>query len=103
MAIRPYGFVDHDDAVKMVRHDHKFTQINFTPDQSGFQPFFLCNYPKFIQCHDPIHNFSEEMLPLVRANGDEICAGLGIIIFPQPDGTPVVDIGGFMVGRVHGC
>lgn len=42
------------------------------------------------------------MFSLVRANGDEICARLGIIIFLQPDGTPVVEIGGFIVGSVHG-
>ena len=42
------------------------------------------------------------MFPLVRANRDEICARLGIIIFLQPDGTPVVEIVGVIVGRVHG-
>ena len=36
------------------------------------------------------------------ANGDEIRAKLRIIIIVQPDGTPVVEIGGFLVGRVHG-
>ena len=41
------------------------------------------------------------MFPLVRANRDEICARLGIIIFLQPDGTPVVEIVGVIVGRVH--
>jgi len=38
----------------------------------------------------------------VRANGNEIRACLGIIIFLQPDGMPVVEIGGFIVKRVHG-
>jgi len=42
------------------------------------------------------------MVPLVRANRDEIRARLRIIIFLQPDGTPVVEIGGFIVKRVHG-
>ena len=41
------------------------------------------------------------MFPLVRANRDEIRAWLGIIIFLQPDGTPVVEIGDFIVDRVH--
>lgn len=42
------------------------------------------------------------MFALVRANRDEIRARLRIIIFLQSDGTPVVEIVGVIVGRVHG-
>jgi hypothetical protein len=47
-------------------------------------------------------DFSKNGLVIVGANGDEICARLGIIVFVQPDGTPVMEIEGLTVGRVHG-
>ena len=47
-------------------------------------------------------DFSKNGLVVVGANGDEIRASLGIIVFFQADGTSMVGIGGLMVGRVHG-
>jgi hypothetical protein len=47
-------------------------------------------------------DFSKNGLVVMGANGDEIRASLGIIVFFQADGTSMVGIGGLMVGRVHG-
>jgi len=53
-------------------------------DQQGgvgkIQPASFHDAPTIVQPHIPFQNLSEQELALVRANGDEIRAGLGVVV-----------------------
>lgn len=75
--MRPYEL---DDAVDVIGHDDKFVQSDLVVDLSCFVPFLTHDVSRHIQHHHPIGDFPEQRHPAVRANGNEIQTGLGIII-----------------------
>ena len=94
MAIRPYEVgVNNHDSMYVIRHGYKLAQFNFPPYLGGFNPFIADKMPIFIHPHFILCDFSEQAFPVVGANGDKICAGPGIVISSQTDGTAMVAAG----------
>jgi hypothetical protein len=58
-----------------------------------FIPNRLNHFPRIIQTHFAICDFSEQALPILGADGNEIGPGLGIIVSLSTDGTAVVNGG----------
>ena len=88
------------DPVKMIGHDNPGVQFDFGTDPSGFEPFIL-NYPAgLVQHHMMIHDFPKQKFTAGRANGDEIRAGLRIVITTQTDRTTYMLI--WIVALSHG-
>jgi hypothetical protein len=53
----------------------------------------------FVQMHVLMHYLTQQTLPLVGADGDEICAGLGVVVLRQAHGTTMVALPCHRVGR----
>jgi hypothetical protein len=99
---RPYGVknvLDHHDPVKMVRHDHEFIQGNLQKSRRQTQPYPLDHFPSIIQLHHPVHYVAKQAFPPMDADRDEVRRRGRIVIFPQTDRTPAVDIG--IVSHAH--
>ena len=80
---RPYGFIDHDDAVNMVRHDHEGIQGDAGVMRRQGLPYPMQHPPGVVQVHAPIGEDAEPGRAPVRADGDEIGARLPVIVFGQ--------------------
>jgi len=83
--------------MNMIRHHHKCININPGIMSRQFFPHRFNHPPRFIQPHLPIDNLPKRAFSVLRADGDEISADLGIIVFRQPDGSSV----GFLTIELH--
>jgi hypothetical protein len=100
--LRPYviptigiGIHDPNNPMHVIGHHHKFIGIQHhtRAHNGGMEPFVTHNLPVFIQPHFALHDFAEQTGAVMGANGDEIRAGLGVIIFLQADGSTMVAVG----------
>lgn len=55
-------------------------------------PIGMDQVPQYIQTHFTTDNFTEQTLPLMGTDGDEIRTGSSVIIALQPNGSPVMFI-----------
>ena len=92
VVVRPDGIVvnDHDNSMDMVRHHNEFVQCCVWEMIGDGAPTLRCNPTCLVQCHFTIRDITEQTRAVVRANGEEIRPGLGIIISTQADGSAVV-------------
>ncbi len=79
----------------MIWHDHKFIFIQFHiwTDFCCLEPFVPRNFANIIQNYFAIHNLTKNMHALIGAYGNEIRAGLSVIISLQSDGTTMMFLG----------
>lgn len=75
----------------MIRHYYKFVQFNMRKMNRDIIPTLFHHPPRVIQNHFPVGDFAKQTFAVLRAHRYKIRAGLGIIIFPQPDGTAMVN------------
>ena len=61
----PYG-VYRDNAMHMIRHNHKCIQFNFITNVGGFHPLLRYHPSGIIRHHFPIQNMPEQTLPVLR-------------------------------------
>ena len=71
---------DCNDAVNVIGHGDEYIDIGTRIMGRDFIPNRLNHPPCIIQLYVTIHNCPEQALPLLRAKGDEIHPGLGIIV-----------------------
>ena len=91
--LRPVNdIMNHDNPVKMVRHDREFIRRRVWKKSRDLFPLMFHNYAEFIQTHIPVDNIPKQAFPIVCADGYEIPSRLGIIVSFQTDGTPMVDL-----------
>jgi hypothetical protein len=76
--------------MKMVGHDHAGIGDNGWIFVRQFRPPAFDHPPGLVRPHLPVHHIAEKAFPPLRHNGDEIGAGLGVIVPFQPDRTAVV-------------
>jgi hypothetical protein len=69
------------------RHDNEDVQINVMVMRRQVFPCLLDDRAHFIQSHIAVDDFTEERDAILRAGGDEICTGLGIIVAWQTQGA----------------
>jgi len=80
--------IDNDNnPVKMVGHDHKYTQFDVRTKDGCLVPFVANNFSQIIQYQYPVHNFAKQVFALMRAQGDEIRPGSGGVKAGQADGS----------------
>jgi len=84
-AVRPY--INHDDSVKMVRHDDIRIDRQFGADFRRPSPFLTNDFPEFIQPRRPVDDIAEQTCTVMRTYGHEIRAGAGVIETGQTDGA----------------
>jgi len=85
---RPYG--DDQYAVDMIGHDDEFIQFDVRKMPGNFVPTFHHDLAVFVQSHFAIYHVPQQTFPIARADGDEIRADLGVIVFFQTDGSAVM-------------
>lgn len=89
--VAQYSFVNDDDGVEMVRHDHvNVNDRGRKPVWYGL-PHGLHHCSHLIQPHGAIHNSTKERRASLGAERDKICPRLAVIITRQADGPPVMD------------
>ena len=88
--VRPY--VD-DDSVKMVRHDNVFVYVVRREFPRQFNPPFTYHSSSVIQLHGRIYHVTQHANSALRADGDEIRAGLRIVVATQAYGAAVMLVG----------
>ena len=103
---RPYGIGDggvfyHDDPVNVIWHHNEGIGFDIRKSVSQFVPPLVDHSSHIIQLHFPVFDFTKQMFSVVRADGDEIRAVLGIIVFVQSNGTAVAFVN-FFAGAGHG-
>ena len=94
---RPYGdcfpgrcIIDNHDTVKMVRHDDRRAQFDMRiPRRQGI-PDVPNDPARFVQPHFTILDIAEQTFAPASDQGDEIRAGLGIVVFWQSYGMAMV-------------
>ncbi len=74
----------------MIGHRHESININPGILSRQFFPHRMDHPPSIVYPHLRIHNFPKQTLPILRADRDEICAGLGVIVPEQPYGSAMV-------------
>ena len=74
----------------MVGHHHPFVQCCDVEMARDFGPIFRRQPARVVQAHFAVFNIPQQAFPVLRNDGDKICAGLGIIIALQPDRPPMV-------------
>lgn len=85
-------FVQQNNPMQMIRHDHKFINRH-THKPSRQQPPRLFNLStSLVQHHIVLNDSAEQAFPSLYAQGHEIGPGRGIIKFPQPDGPAMVNV-----------
>ena len=84
--------IDEEDAVYVVGHDHENIYGYVGAHWGGSQSFAGGNFPGVVQKHLPVRNLAEQTGPVMRADGDKISPGPGIIVAGQPDRAAVVDV-----------
>lgn len=102
----PYGFnctifVYHNNSVDMVRHDDTFIRRHVGKSFRQGTPCPCHHPPRVVQMHDPIGDRTEQVFPPLDTHSHKIRASRRIIIFPQADGTTMVNIR--IVGHTHPC
>jgi hypothetical protein len=55
------------------------------------EPFGTNDFAAFVQLHTTIYHLPKQMRPFMRAEGNEIRSGLGIIMPFEADGTAVMN------------
>lgn len=83
----------------MIGHDNECTQTDIGETLSQPLPFMAGNLTSAVQPHITILDLAEQAGAAVGDNGDEISAGLGIIVSLQADGTAMV----FLWIEFHNC
>ena len=76
-----------DDSVNMVEHDYEGVEINAVVMPPQLVPCLPHDHAHFIQSDIAADDLTEEHDTILRADGDEIGAGLRIIIGPQSQGA----------------
>jgi hypothetical protein len=74
----------------MIGHDHKGVRFDARIMARQLVPCRLHHPPGVIQQHFAAYDIPEETRMILRADGDEIRPGLGVIIIHQPDGSPMM-------------
>src|SRR5512135_551719 len=69
----------------VVWHHNKRVQNDIWKMNRNSRPALFNDPTRLVQSHVTVHNVAEAARPLVRADGDEISAGLRIVEIPQPD------------------
>ena len=77
---RPYGFVNDDNPMHIVRHDHMRAQFNKLKMIGDGALTFVRDFAVFIQKHFPIYDLAKQTIAVISDNGHVICAFGGIII-----------------------
>jgi hypothetical protein len=101
--VRPYGVDDPDDAVEMVGHDGEFVlvQADFAAQAARAQPFFTGDLAEGGQLHLVSDDLAKDFIAPVGDQGDEIRAGLGVIVPFEADRAAVVSLR-IVVGHLKG-
>lgn len=76
----------------MVRHDDKRIQHRMGEMSRDGLPTFRDDLAVRMPLHRVIHDSPEQMPPIMRADGDEIRPGCGIVVPLQTDGPAVVSV-----------
>ena len=74
-----YGITYNDDAMHMIRHDHKFIQFNTRVMAWDFTPAVRGCFTHRRKNHTPIHHAAKIRLAMFGADRDKIIAGIPII------------------------
>ena len=90
--MRPYdrSIAYDDDAVNMIRHNHKEVRYDLATDLAGPPPFLRNDLTQGIETHLAVNDLPEHAFPVLRADAYEIRAGLCVVIARQADGAAVV-------------
>ncbi|EKD34946.1 MAG: hypothetical protein ACD_75C02114G0002 [uncultured bacterium] len=78
--------------MKMIWHDNEFIQFHIWIMIGQIVPCSLHNITGIIQQHLAIHHLTKQAFPLEDADRHKICPGAVIIVFPQADGTTMMDV-----------
>jgi hypothetical protein len=76
----------------MIRHDNKSIKSYRGKALRQAIPYGFDQHPSIIQERDTVQNISEQTFTILDAGGDKISPAGRIIEFPQPDGTPMVNV-----------
>jgi hypothetical protein len=86
--VTPFGRIDQDDySMHVVGPDNEGVQINAMVMRRQVIPCLLHDRAHFIQSHIAVDDFTQEHDAILRAGGDETCAGLRIIVAWQTQGA----------------
>ena len=80
---RPYGVPEDDETVYMVWHDDKRVQSDVRIMVRQIVPTFVDDPPCVIKRHLPVQDVAKQALPVVSADGDEICSRLAVVVAAQ--------------------
>lgn len=72
--------------MNVVGHPHEFLGIQFdlATELRRPKPLLPYNFTQPVPAHFSLQNFAKQPLVVVRANGDEVSACLGVIVVSQP-------------------
>jgi len=88
---RPYSSLGNDDnAMHVIWHHDKGVQIDMRKMVRDSQPTLFYYLPGIIYAHLTVHHIAEQACSFMRTDGDEISAGLRIIVSPQPSAAAMV-------------
>jgi len=79
--------LDNDNPMHMIGHHHIRVQGSMGIMGGNVQPAPFRNLACIVQPHFPFQHLPEQAFPVVGANGNEIGAGLGIVVAPQAEGA----------------
>ena len=87
---RPYGRGgDDEDAVEMVRHDDERVQVDIRDVVRDGGPTAGDDLAQLVRLEYAVHHVTEDMVTLAGADGDEVGACLGVVVFTEADGAPL--------------
>jgi hypothetical protein len=72
--------MNNNDAVQMIGHDDEFVQFDFPTYFRRFQPFIVHDTAARVQFYSVIDDGSNYVFMMMRAKGQKIGAGAGIIV-----------------------
>ena len=78
------------DTVEVVWHHNVVIQFDGGSHDGSVLPFSNHKLAKSIWMHDAVSDTAEDAFVLVSTDRDEICAGLGVVVVLQADGTAVM-------------
>jgi hypothetical protein len=84
---RPYHV---QDAVDVVRHDHKGVQLNVVADSSCVRPFLENDFAKCVQSHLSISDLAERVRPFLDNYRKKIRSSAPVIVRSQPYRLPLL-------------
>ena len=82
-AIRVVGGRNADEAMKVVGHDDIQVEFHSRSDDGGFAPFVFDQAAQVVEAHGAVNYAPEEAGGFVRADGDEVDAGMGVVMVAQ--------------------